>query len=203
MSNVRMSRRPRLRALGKTSGSVSSIRWFAGKRLAANRNKPSNGPSARLTVARRPGRDGRRYIAQLIEFGLVVISPDDFLILAHRPVSSSTFFAVKFSNLCFYILLLGTSLNVIPALVGLGSHGSRWYFPLVYLAVSTVASLFVAGFIVVLYGLVLRRVNYEKFKDLLVYVQIGFSFLFFFGYQIVPGVADSVGRMDITVLAHS
>src|SRR6266404_2866102 len=134
----------------------------------------------------------------LIEFGLVVISPDDFLILAHRPVSSRTFFAVKFSNLCFYILILGASLNVIPALVGLGSQDSRWYFPLVYLAVSTVASLFVAGFIVALYGLVLRRVNYEKFKDLLVYVQIAFSFFFFFGYQVVPRVAGTVKGVGIT-----
>src|SRR6266540_6165454 len=64
-SNVRMSRRPRLRALGKTSGSGGSIRWFAGKQLAANRKEPSNGRSVRSTVARRPGRDGRRYIAQL------------------------------------------------------------------------------------------------------------------------------------------
>ena len=47
----------------------------------------------------------------LIEFGLVVISPDDFLILAHRPVSSRTFFAVKFSNLCFYILIQGAFLS--------------------------------------------------------------------------------------------
>jgi hypothetical protein len=139
----------------------------------------------------------------LIEFGLVVISPDDFLILAHRPVSSRTFFAVKFSNLCFYILILGASLNVIPALVGLGSQGSRWYFPLVYLAVSTVASVFVAGAIVAVYGLILRRVNYEKFKDLLVYVQIAFSFLLFFGYQVVPRLAGNVKGVDITVLAHS
>src|SRR6266542_1821036 len=65
MPNVRMSRRPRLRALEKTSGSGGSIRWFAGKQLAANRNEPSNGRSVRSTVARRPGRDGRRYIAQL------------------------------------------------------------------------------------------------------------------------------------------
>src|SRR2546425_271628 len=139
----------------------------------------------------------------LIEFGLVVISPDDFLILAHRPVSSRTFFAVKFSNLCFYILILGASLNVIPAFVGLGCHGSRWYFPLIYLAVSTFASLFVAGSIVALYGLVLRRVNYEKFKDLLVYVQIAFSFFFFFGYQVAPRVAGNVEGMDISVLTHS
>lgn len=65
MPNVRMSRRPRLRALGTTSGSVGSIRWFAGKQLAANRNEPSKGLCVRSTVARRPGRDGRRNIAQL------------------------------------------------------------------------------------------------------------------------------------------
>jgi len=139
----------------------------------------------------------------LIEFGLVVISPDDFLILAHRPVSSRTFFAVKFSNLCFYILIQGAFLNVIPALLGIGAQGSRWYFPLVYLAVSTVSSLFVAGFIVALYGLALRRVNYEKFKDLMVYLQIAFSFLLFFGYQIAPRVAGSVKGVGITALAHS
>ncbi|HTE89257.1 MAG TPA: hypothetical protein VK639_09905 [Terriglobales bacterium] len=139
----------------------------------------------------------------LIEFGLVVISPDDFLILAHRPVSSRTFFAVKFSNLCFYILIQGAFLNLIPALVGVGCQASRWYFPSLYLAVSTFALLFVAGSIVALYGLVLRRVNYEKFKDLLIYVQIAFSFLFFFGYQVVPRVAGNIKGMDITVLAHS
>src|ERR1041385_459666 len=44
-----MSRRPRLRALGTTSGSDGSIRWFAGKRLVANRNEPSNGRSVRST----------------------------------------------------------------------------------------------------------------------------------------------------------
>jgi hypothetical protein len=51
----------------------------------------------------------------LIEFGLAVISPDDFAILAHRPISSRTFFAVKTSNLLFYVLLLGASLNLAPA----------------------------------------------------------------------------------------
>ena len=53
----------------------------------------------------------------LMEFGLAVISPDDFLILAHRPISSRTFFAVKCSNLLFYVLALDLSLNLVPSLV--------------------------------------------------------------------------------------
>ena len=58
-----------------------------------------------------------------------------------------------------YILILGGSLNLIPAVLGLACTGSRWYFPFLYLAVSTCASLFVAGFIVALYGLSWARLN--------------------------------------------
>jgi len=138
----------------------------------------------------------------LIEFGLVVISPDDFLILAHRPVSSRTFFAVKFSNLAFYILIVCLSLSLIPALVGLACPDSHWYFPFAYLLVSVLASLFVAAAVVAFYGLLLRRVNYEKFKDLLVYFQVAFSFIFFFGYQVVPRFAPIIKGASIANLAH-
>ena len=137
------------------------------------------------------------------EFGLVVISPDDFVMLAHRPISSRTFFAVKFSNLTFYILIVCLSLGVVPALAGLACAGSRWYFPLVYLAATVLSAFFVAGAVVALYGLLLRRVNYEKFKDLLVYCQVAFSFLFFFGYQVVPRFAGRIEAADIVSLAHS
>jgi len=129
----------------------------------------------------------------LIEFGLVVISPDDFLILAPRPISSRTFFAVKLSNLCFYVLLLSLSLNAVPAVLGLACADSPWPFPLVYLSVALVAALFVAGAIAAIYGLLLRKIDYERFKDLLVYCQLAFSFLFFFGYQIVPRVRGVTG----------
>jgi ABC-2 type transport system permease protein len=128
----------------------------------------------------------------LIEFGLAVISPDDFQVLAHRPISSRTFFAVKSSNLLFYVLLLGTSLNLVPALVGVAVRESQWHFPLAYFLVASVASVFVAGTMVALYGLLLRTLRYERFKDLLVYAQIAFSFMFFFGFQVFPRLLGDV-----------
>ena len=136
----------------------------------------------------------------LIEFGLAVISPDDFQILAHRPISSRTFFAVKSSNLLFYALLLGTSLNLVPALVGLLCRGSQWHFPLAYFFVASLASVFVAGSMVALYGLLLRTLRYERLKDLLAYAQIAFSFVFFFSFQMFPRVLvsmNAVGTRDI------
>jgi hypothetical protein len=127
----------------------------------------------------------------LIEFGSTVINPDDFHILGPRPVSSGTYFAVKFSNLAFYILIFGSALNLIPAFVGLACPGARFYFPLVYFLVALLASLFVAGAIIALYGWLLRLVHYEKFKDIITYCQIVFSFLFFFGYQLIPRYVEN------------
>jgi ABC-2 type transport system permease protein len=139
----------------------------------------------------------------LIEFGLAVISPDDFPILAHRPVSSRTFFAVKISNLLCYVLLLGASLNLAPAIAGLGCREAPWHFPLAYFTVASLASMFVGGATVCLYGLLLRTVHYERLKDLLVYAQIAFSFFIFFGYQLFPRVAGDVRAITITDLTHN
>jgi hypothetical protein len=128
----------------------------------------------------------------LIEFGMVVISPDDFLILAHRPVSSRTFFAVKCSNLLFYTLLLDLSLNLAPAFIGWTFKEAPWHFPLVYLGIATLAGVFVVAVVAALYGLLLQRINYERFKDLLAWCQILFSFMFFFGYQLIPRLMGRV-----------
>ena len=139
----------------------------------------------------------------LIEFGLAVISPDDFQVLAHRPISSRTFFAVKSSNLLFYVLLLGTSLNLVPALVGVACRGSQWYFPAAYFLVATVATMFVAGGMVALYGVLLRTLRYERLKDLLVYAQIAFSFVFFFGFQLFPRVLVDMNTITARDIIHS
>ncbi len=122
----------------------------------------------------------------LMEFGMVVISPDDFLILAHRPVSSRTFFAVKCSNLLFYTLLLDLSLSLAPAVIGWTFKEAPWHFPIMYLASATLAGIFVVALVAALYGFLLQRINYERFKDLLAWCQILFSFIFFFGYQLIP-----------------
>ena len=135
----------------------------------------------------------------LIEFGMVVISPDDFLILAHRPISSRTFFAVKFSNLLFYTLIIDLSLNLAPALLGWTFNDAPWQFPLVYLMVAMLGGMFVAAVVVAVYGLLLQRVNYERFKDLLAWCQILFSFLFFFGYQLIPRL---IGRVHGFHMEH-
>jgi hypothetical protein len=138
----------------------------------------------------------------LMEFGLVVISPDDHSLLAHRPISSLTFLAVRFSNLVFYVLVLSLSLNGAPCFIGLICRGSTPWFPLVYLLVSTAAAVSVAGAVVVFYGLFMRWFHHERMKDVLVYCQIALSFLFFFGYQLVPRLVGTGDHLGIESLTH-
>lgn len=121
----------------------------------------------------------------LSEFGATIINPDDYEILGHRPISSRTYFLAKLSNLLFYIVLIGSSLNFFPALLGAFSDSSSGLFPLVYFPAALLASLFSAVLVVLFYGVLLRAIPYERFKDALVYLQIAFSFLIFFGYQLI------------------
>jgi len=121
----------------------------------------------------------------LSEFGATIISPDDYEVLGPRPITSRTYFAAKLSNLLFYVVLIGSSLNIFPALMGAFSDFADRSFPLVYFPVALLAGLFSAMLVVLLYGAVLRVVNYEKFKDVLVYIQVVFSFFVFFGYQLL------------------
>jgi len=121
----------------------------------------------------------------LSEFGATIVSPDDYEILGHRPIGSRTYFAAKLSNLLFYVVLIGSSLNLFPALLGAFADSVGWFFPLVYFPVALWANLFSAMLVVLLYGALVRVINYERFKDVLVYVQIVFSFIVIFGYQVI------------------
>lgn len=122
----------------------------------------------------------------LSEFGATIINPEDYEILGHRPISSRTYFAVKLSNLLFYVLLFSASLSFFPAVVGAWAKDSRWYFPFVYFPVAVGASLFAASVIILFYGALLKVINYEKFKDVIVYFQVVLSLAVLIGYQLIP-----------------
>lgn len=121
--------------------------------------------------------------AILIEFGSTITNPNDLLFVRSRPISSRTYFAVKFSNLTFYILLFGVALSLFPALIGGRSADVWWSFALAYFSVAMLSSLFTASVIVTLYDLLMRLVRVERLKDFVTYVQVGLSFSLFFGYQ--------------------
>ncbi len=62
----------------------------------------------------------------LIDFQTVVISPDDYDILAHQPVSSGTYFLVKLTNVLIFALIIGALLGG-PSLILLSWLTGRWW----------------------------------------------------------------------------
>ena len=124
--------------------------------------------------------------AVILEFGNTIISPDDGEILSHRPIGSRTYFLAKLSNLLFYVLLIGSALCLFPAFLGLLIRGVPWSFPLIFYPMAMMANLASASFVVLIYTGLVKILPTERFKDVLAYIQMGFTFLLFLSYQIIP-----------------
>ena len=109
-------------------------------------------------------------MAVLIDFQSVVISPTDYDILAHQPVSSRTYFLVKLTNVLVYTLAIG-------ALVG-----GTATFPVLFLAGPLAAVGWMAGLagitvattltMVCCYAALLRLVSPHRLRRALSYVHL-------------------------------
>jgi ABC-2 type transport system permease protein len=132
----------------------------------------------------------------IMEFGSIVISPDDYLILGHLPVSEKTFWAAKLANLGYFVFLVSLVMNSISTVL-LAYKFSLAALPLFFL-VSVLANLFAALLIVSLYGLAIRYLPLERVRDILVYIQLGLNFLIIFGNQNLTSLAmDNLSRRSL------
>ncbi len=134
----------------------------------------------------------------LMVFLEVVIDPLDADILGHLPVSSSTFFLARLANLLFYVSLIGLSLTFIPSLFGAGVKGSGALFIPLFLLVSWLAHIAGALFVVLIFTFLLSRMNLERIKDILSYVQLAMLLLFFGIYQLLPRGLELTGKEGLT-----
>jgi ABC-2 type transport system permease protein len=135
----------------------------------------------------------------LLEFGNTIVSPDDTDVLAFRPISSRTYFLAKLGNLFFYVLIMGTSLCLFPSIIGLALKGTTILFPFIFFPVAMIANLTAAAFVILVYTSLLRIMPYERFKDLLAYIQTVFVFLIFFLYQLIPRMSSNFIKQGVDV----
>src|SRR5262245_50325319 len=125
--------------------------------------------------------------AMLADYSAQLLLPDDADILAHRPIDSRTLFAARVTNVLFYVTLVGLSLNLPPAIMGIAVGGLR--FPLVFLPVAFLADYVATGAVLAVQAFLLRVLDRERFKDVLAYVQGTLGLLVFVSYQFVPGLS--------------
>jgi hypothetical protein len=123
----------------------------------------------------------------VMEYSTVVVNPDDFDIMAHRPISSKTYFWAKMANLLFFVLITACALTVPPAVVG-GIMLAGPLFTLTYLASALCACIAVAGLAVLLYAVALRIWSYDRFTSVVTYLHTAATFVLVLGYVFLPRV---------------
>lgn len=125
-----------------------------------------------------------------------VINPTDYPMLAHTPVSSRTYFLVKFTRVLLYLTAFAGALNVPPAILGVWTKNASILFPIIYLPISLMATFFVIGLVSAFYGYLIRLYRWEKFQNIVVYSQFLLAILVPLCFYSLPDLI-SVSRLSL------
>lgn len=133
----------------------------------------------------------------LIEFQAVVISPDDYAILAYRPISSRTFFAVKITNVLIYVCTLAALMGAPTVVVYLviGGVGRALGGAAAILG----GAVFMTLALICSYALILRLVRPERLRRALSYLQLVLTILVYGGYAILPRILPMERLRDLQI----
>ena len=113
----------------------------------------------------------------------ILISPINYPIVAHTPVSSRTYFLVKLTQILTYTALLLGSLNLPPAVAGIWIHVSEssqllYLFPLVYLFIAFMSGFFTIGVTTVFAGYLTKLYTKKSLRNVAQYAQFTLPALF-------------------------
>ena len=113
----------------------------------------------------------------------ILLSPINYLVIAHTPVSSRTYFLVKLTQIATYTVLLLACLNLMPAIGGIWIRGTesspfQFLFPIVYLPVVFMAGLFTLGVMTTFAGYLTKLYTKKTLRNIAQYAQFIFPALF-------------------------
>jgi hypothetical protein len=120
----------------------------------------------------------------LVDFTGLVVSPDDYGVLGHRPVSSRTYFAARLASILFYIGFISTVLAVLPALC----YALWWQLGVAGL-VATFAAVLLCDvsatvIIITVYAMMLTLVHPHRLRRALSYLQLVSMMGFYLAYYL-------------------
>ena len=120
----------------------------------------------------------------LVDFTGLVVSPDDYGVLGHRPVSSRTYFASRLASILAYIGFVSVVLAVLPAVC----YALWWHLGVAGL-VSTFAAVVLCNVsativIVTVYAMMLTLVHPHRLRRALSYLQLVSMMGFYIAYYL-------------------
>ena len=146
----------------------------------------------------------------MIPYFDILLTPINYPIVAHTPVSSRTYFLVKLTQILTYALLLLGSLNLPPAIAGIWIYGKEpsqflYFFPLVYLFIAFMSGFFTIGVMTVFAGYLTKLYTKKTLRNIAQYAQFIFPTLFPMLWILLPrlfsrSVSDGTIDKAISVL---
>ena len=120
----------------------------------------------------------------LVDFTGLVVSPDDYVVLGHRPVSSRTYFASRLTSILAYIGFISAVLAVLPALC----YAWWWHLGLAGL-IATFAAVLLCDMsatiiIITAYAMMLTLVHPHRLRRALSYLQLVSMMGFYVAYYL-------------------
>jgi len=120
----------------------------------------------------------------LVDFTGLVVSPDDYGVLGHRPVSSRTYFASRLTSILAYIGFISAVLALLPALC----YAFWWRLGVTGLAATFTAVLLcdmsVTVIIITVYAMMLTLVHPHRLRRALSYLQLVSMMGFYVAYYL-------------------
>ncbi|MDD4050451.1 MAG: hypothetical protein PHR28_00950 [candidate division Zixibacteria bacterium] len=123
----------------------------------------------------------------LMEFGQVIVTPDEYAVIGAMPVSSRTYYAAKLAHLLTLVTILTAAGAIVPAVMAtIFRHSIAAFFIVLihFWAVCVTISMAAAG----MYAWLMSRFNRSRMERVLGYFQFGFGLIIWLGIFMLPDV---------------
>ena len=121
----------------------------------------------------------------------LLLSPINYPVIAHTPVSSRTYFLVKLTQILKYAVLLLGCLNIFPSLCGIFLRGDEasflcYFFPIFYLPIAFMSGFFAIGVMTAFAGYLTKLYAIKSLRKIAKSAQFILPMLFPLFFYLIP-----------------
>lgn len=118
-----------------------------------------------------------------VEFNETVFNPDDQEVLAHLPIPSRTYAAVRLAGLATFVLTTVLSVNLFPAIVGAWLRDAPSHFVIGYLLAALALNSLIVGVLIGVMTWSAKRFTWAQVQEVAGWVPTGLILVLFYGGQ--------------------
>ncbi len=136
----------------------------------------------------------------ITDFTSVLFDVRDQYIIGPRPVNDRTVAFARILHISIYVMKLAL-LQGLPGMIIIGIIDGPFATPLFFFQIieATLLSILLVN---VIYLILMRLVSPQKFKDIISYIQIGFSISIFVAYYLLPRLINMSKLGNFDLLSH-